>query len=61
MARAALLDVAGAAERLGTAERHVRRLVSERRIPFVKVDGKVRFRPEDLERWIDANTTPAAS
>lgn len=61
MARAALLDVAGAAERLGTTERHVRRLVSERRIPFVKVGDKVRFRPEDLERWIDANTTPAAS
>ena len=31
-----LLDIAGVAEHLGVSERHVRRLVAERRIPFIK-------------------------
>jgi len=33
--------------------RFVRRLVAERRIPYVKVGKFVRFEPSDLERWID--------
>ena len=60
MARPPLLDVPGAATHLGTSERHVRRLVHERRIPYVKVGGKVRFRVEELERWLDANTVAAS-
>lgn len=48
-----LLDVAGAATRLGCSERFVRRLVMERRIPFVKLGGtKVRFVASDLDEWI---------
>ena len=35
--RGALLDVDGAAAYLGTTTRHVRRLVEERRIPFIKL------------------------
>lgn len=31
-----LMDIHGVAERLGVSERHVRRLVFERRIPFIK-------------------------
>lgn len=31
-----LMDVHGVAERLGVSERHIRRLVFERRIPFIK-------------------------
>jgi excisionase family DNA binding protein len=34
-----LLDVAALAERLGVTERHVRRLVAERRIPFLNGVG----------------------
>ena len=34
-----LLDGSGVARHLGITERHVRRLVSERRIPFVKLVG----------------------
>lgn len=49
-----LLDIGGAAARLGCSERFVRRLVQERRIPFVKLAGtRVRFVPRDLDRWVD--------
>ncbi len=47
-----LLDIAQLAERLGVTERFVRRLVEERRIPFLKIGKFVRFHPDDVERWI---------
>jgi excisionase family DNA binding protein len=46
------------AEWLNVPERMVRRLVAERRIPFVKVGRYVRFRPEDVEGWRDGNVRP---
>jgi excisionase family DNA binding protein len=36
-----LLDIAGVAEHLAVSERHVRRLVAERRIPYVKTQASV--------------------
>lgn len=56
-----LKDVAATAERLGTTERWVRRAVAERRIPFVKVGRHVRFRPADLDAFIEANTVEAST
>jgi excisionase family DNA binding protein len=47
------------AQWLNVPERMVRRLVTERRIPFVKVGRYVRFRPEDVEGWRDGNVRPA--
>jgi excisionase family DNA binding protein len=47
-----LLDVEGVALRLGVTARHVRRLVAERRIPFIKWGHLLRFEPADVERWI---------
>jgi excisionase family DNA binding protein len=48
-----LLDIRGAAQRLGCSERFIRRLVQERRIPFVKLGGtRVRFIDTDLEAWV---------
>ena len=41
--RRPLVDVNGAAEYLGTTTRHIRRLVSQRRIPHTKIGGLVRF------------------
>jgi excisionase family DNA binding protein len=50
-----LLDVSGAARHLGCSDRFIRRLVQERRIPFVKLAGtKVRFLPRDLDRWVES-------
>ena len=49
-----LVDIHGAAERLGCTERYLRRLIHERRIPFVKLGGsKVRFSLTELEAWIE--------
>src|SRR5665213_1851784 len=49
----ALIDIRGAALRLGCSERFVRRLVQERRIPFVKLAGtRVRFVDSDLDEWV---------
>ena len=48
-----LLDIRAAADKLGCSERFVRRLVQERRIPFIKLGGtKVRFLDSDLDHWI---------
>ncbi len=41
------------ADRLGVSVRFVRRLVAERRIPYVKVGKFVRFDPSEIEVWID--------
>jgi excisionase family DNA binding protein len=48
-----LLDSQQIAGMLGITERHVRRLVAERRIPFAKVGRFVRFDPRDIERWVE--------
>jgi excisionase family DNA binding protein len=50
--RPVLLDIAGVAERLSVTERFVRRLVFERRIPFLKIGHFIRFEPAAIERWI---------
>jgi excisionase family DNA binding protein len=39
---------------LNVSERYVRRLVAERRIPFLKVGRLLRFRPHDLEEYLVA-------
>jgi excisionase family DNA binding protein len=49
-----LLDVEGVAGHLKISVRHVRRLVLERRIPFLKVGSLVRFDPAELADWLAA-------
>jgi excisionase family DNA binding protein len=56
-----LLDIGAVAERLSVTERHVRRLVAERRIPYVKVGRFVRFDPVDIADWITAARVPPRS
>jgi excisionase family DNA binding protein len=51
-----LLDVAEAADRLGTSERFPRRLIEERRIAFVKVGRHVRIAESAINDFIAANT-----
>ena len=48
-----LLDIAGVAEHLAVSERHVRRLVTERRIPYVKWGHLLRFDPDEIADWLD--------
>ena len=49
-----LLTPQEAAERLGTSLRFVRRLVFQRRIPYVKVGRHVRIATSDLDAFIAA-------
>jgi excisionase family DNA binding protein len=51
-----LLNVAEAAERLGTGERFVRRLIAERRVAFVKVGRHVRLAESVLYAYVLAST-----
>jgi excisionase family DNA binding protein len=48
-----LIDLAEVARRLAVNERHVRRLVAERRIPFVKWGHLLRFDPQAIDEWVD--------
>ena len=43
---------------LGVNERHIRRLVHERRIPFVKWGHLLRFDPQEIDAWLDAARVP---
>jgi len=51
-----LLTVGQAAELLGTSERFPRRLISERRITFVKIGRHVRIPEQALAQFIEAAT-----
>ncbi|WP_420452009.1 helix-turn-helix domain-containing protein [Ilumatobacter sp.] len=55
----ALLGIPEVAERLGTPERFVRRLVAERRVPFHKVGKYVRFDQRDIDRYLAAQRVEA--
>jgi excisionase family DNA binding protein len=48
-----LLTIDQLAECLGITVRHVRRLVAERRVPYVKVGRLVRFDPDSIKEWLD--------
>jgi excisionase family DNA binding protein len=47
-----LIDIAQLAELLGVTVRHIRRLVAERRIQYVKVGKFVRFDPADVRSYV---------
>ncbi|MEW2585579.1 excisionase family DNA-binding protein [Streptomyces virginiae] len=53
-----LLTVDEAAERLGTGVRFIRRLVSERRIRYVKLGKHVRIADSVLTTYIEDRTVP---
>lgn len=49
-----LLDIGDVAAHLGVTERHIRRLVAERRIPFIKWGHLLRFDPTEIASWLDS-------
>jgi DNA binding domain, excisionase family len=53
-----LMDIEAVAAYLAVNVRHVRRLVSERRIPYLKVGHLVRFDPAEIAIWLDAARRP---
>jgi excisionase family DNA binding protein len=56
--RPPLMDIEAVAEQLSVGVRHVRRLVTEKRIPYRKWGHLLRFEPEEIEEWIDATRVP---
>lgn len=56
-----LLDIPELAKRLGTSQRHIRRLIADRRIPYVKVGRLVRFDPDEIAAWLDEGRRPPQS
>jgi len=50
--RRPLMSIAEVAELLGVTVRHVRRLVAERRVPFIKWGHLLRFDPDEIDAWI---------
>ena len=54
-----LLSVGQAAERLGTSDRFVRRLIAERRIAYTKLGRHVRIDPDDLDAFVSAGRVEA--
>lgn len=48
-----LMDIATLAEHLGVSVRHIRRLVHERRIPFIKWGHLIRFDPVEVHAWLE--------
>jgi excisionase family DNA binding protein len=53
-----LLGIAEVAGLLGVDIRHVRRLVHERRIPYIKWGHLLRFDLAEIEAWIDEFRRP---
>lgn len=51
-----LLTVAEAGEMLGTGERFVRRLITERRIRYVKLGRPVRIPESAVTEYVEAHT-----
>ncbi|HEY4411233.1 MAG TPA: helix-turn-helix domain-containing protein [Acidimicrobiia bacterium] len=51
--RRRLITLKQVAEMLNVNERHVRRLVFERRIPYFKWGHLLRFDPVELEQWLE--------
>jgi len=47
-----LVSIEAVAEHLGVSVRHVRRLVHERRIPYVKWGHLVRFDVDEVNAWV---------
>jgi excisionase family DNA binding protein len=61
MASPELLDVDGAAEYLGVPIVFVRRLVLEKRIAYHKLGKYLRFKPADLDAFVEQGRIEAAA
>jgi excisionase family DNA binding protein len=57
----AMLNVPEVADRLGTSQRFVRRLIAERRIPYTKLGKHVRIADADVEAFIAAGRVEATA
>jgi excisionase family DNA binding protein len=54
-----LVDIPGVAAYLDISPRFVRRLIAERRIPFVRVGRWIRFDLDRIDEWLADNRVEA--
>jgi excisionase family DNA binding protein len=55
------MDLPTVAKYLGVSERHIRRLVKERRIPYIKWGHLLRFDTDEIDAWLDTKRVPCQS
>jgi excisionase family DNA binding protein len=55
-----LITSSDAADRHGCSERMIRKLVRTRQVPFMRVGRLVRFRPEELDRYVETHSVAAS-
>jgi len=55
-----LISTKEAAKRVGISTRTLYRYTEHNRIPFIKLDGVLRFEPNDIERFIERRKVRAA-
>jgi excisionase family DNA binding protein len=54
------LTVKEASPYTGLPERFLRKLIAERRIPFIRVNGtRIRLMPDDLDAWFESQRVEA--
>jgi excisionase family DNA binding protein len=53
-----LMSIDQLAQRLGITVRHVRRLVADKRIPYLKVGKLVRFDADEIAEWLHSHRQP---
>ena len=56
-----LVTIEEVSEHLGVTVRHVRRLVAERRIPFIKWGHLLRFDPNQITAWLSSQHVPVTA
>lgn len=56
-----LVDIETVSGALGISVRQVRRFVAENRMPFVRIGHLIRFDPAELNQWLDARRSGAAT
>lgn len=57
----ALWDARQTANHIGIAYQTLRQLVSERKIPFIKIGSRCLFDPVEISAWIDERRQPAVT
>ena len=50
-----LIDIPTLASRLGTSTRHIRHLINDKKVPYLKVGHLVRFDVYEIAEWLKGN------
>lgn len=46
------MNVGQVAQLIGSSERHIYTLVSQKGVPFYRFGGKIRFDRDEIEQWV---------